>query len=66
MAAKPKTKTTTRAGLDTVDDTHVFALSQIYEGLLLKMCEQGLGSSGNTGKTRNALILSAPDSRPQQ
>jgi type I restriction enzyme M protein len=28
-------------GLDTVDDTHVFALSQIYEGLLLKMGEKG-------------------------
>lgn len=27
--------------LDTVDDTHVFALSQIYEGLLLKMGEKG-------------------------
>lgn len=27
--------------LDTVDDTHVFTLSQIYEGLLLKMGEKG-------------------------
>jgi type I restriction enzyme M protein len=27
--------------LDIVDDTHVFALSQIYEGLLLKMGEKG-------------------------
>jgi type I restriction enzyme M protein len=27
--------------LGTVDDTHVFALSQIYEGLLLKMGEKG-------------------------
>lgn len=27
--------------LHTVDDTHVFALSQIYEGLLLKMGEKG-------------------------
>ena len=27
--------------LSTVDDTHVFALSQIYEGLLLKMGEKG-------------------------
>lgn len=28
-------------GLDTVDDTHVFTLSQVYEGLLLKMGEKG-------------------------
>ncbi|MGA2617256.1 MAG: N-6 DNA methylase [Thermoguttaceae bacterium] len=27
--------------LDTVDDTHVFTLSQVYEGLLLKMGEKG-------------------------
>ena len=27
--------------LGTVDDTHIFALSQIYEGLLLKMGEKG-------------------------
>src|SRR6476661_4424243 len=27
--------------LDAVDDTHIFALSQIYEGLLLKMGEKG-------------------------
>jgi type I restriction enzyme M protein len=26
---------------ETVDDTHVFALSQVYEGLLLKMGEKG-------------------------
>ena len=26
---------------ETVDDTHVFALSQVYEGLLLKMDEKG-------------------------
>lgn len=26
---------------DTVDDTHVFTLSQVYEGLLLKMGEKG-------------------------
>ena len=26
---------------DSVDDTHVFALSQVYEGLLLKMGEKG-------------------------
>ena len=25
----------------TVDDTHVFTLSQVYEGLLLKMGEKG-------------------------
>jgi type I restriction-modification system DNA methylase subunit len=28
---------------DTVDDTHVFTLSQVYEGLLLKMGEKGNG-----------------------
>lgn len=27
--------------LDAVDDTHIFALSQVYEGLLLKMGEKG-------------------------
>ena len=27
--------------LGTVDDTHIFALSQVYEGLLLKMGEKG-------------------------
>jgi type I restriction enzyme M protein len=27
--------------LDNVDDTHIFTLSQIYEGLLLKMGEKG-------------------------
>lgn len=27
--------------LESVDDTHVFALSQVYEGLLLKMGEKG-------------------------
>jgi type I restriction enzyme M protein len=27
--------------LETVDDTHVFTLSQVYEGLLLKMGEKG-------------------------
>ena len=26
---------------DTIDDTHVFTLSQVYEGLLLKMGEKG-------------------------
>src|SRR5206468_1729849 len=26
---------------ETVDDTHVFTLSQVYEGLLLKMGEKG-------------------------
>ena len=26
---------------DAVDDTHVFTLSQVYEGLLLKMGEKG-------------------------
>jgi len=29
-----------KIGLDSIDDTHVFALSQIYEGLLLKMGEK--------------------------
>jgi type I restriction enzyme M protein len=27
--------------LDTVDDTHVFTLSQVHESLLLKMGEKG-------------------------
>jgi type I restriction enzyme M protein len=27
--------------LDAVDSTHIFALSQVYEGLLLKLCEKG-------------------------
>jgi type I restriction enzyme M protein len=26
---------------ETVDDTHIFTLSQVYEGLLLKMGEKG-------------------------
>lgn len=26
---------------ESVDDTHVFTLSQVYEGLLLKMGEKG-------------------------
>jgi type I restriction enzyme M protein len=30
-----------RISLGSVDDTHIFALSQIYEGLLLKMGEKG-------------------------
>lgn len=40
---------------ERVDPTHVFALSQVYEGLLLKMGEKGNdGSAARPGRTRRA------------
>jgi len=42
----------------TVDDTHVFTLSQVYEGLLLKMGERATtaGSSSRRAKSIRAMV----------
>ena len=48
--------------LGSYDDTHVFALSQIYEGLLLKMGEKGNdgGSSSRPGRSSGPWSMWSP------
>ena len=59
---------------ENVDDTHIFTLSQVYEGLLLKMGETvydpGCARSGNQdlesdfNAARMPSVTASPEGRP--